>query len=120
MVSKNVNIQMTNHAKERTKKRIGLSKKNADKNAQKAYDFGIKHSDTKGSLHKYMDSLYLSHLNSNNTRIYNRKVYLFHDKLCITVLNLPNKFSELCDKIQKRINEQKVDERNELQLFKER
>ncbi|MNR45843.1 hypothetical protein D3C85_1647370 [compost metagenome] len=53
-----------------------------------------------------MDSLYLSYKNSNNTRIYNRKVYLFHDEVYITILNLPNKFNELADKIQKKKNEE--------------
>ncbi|MNV48243.1 hypothetical protein D3C71_1401400 [compost metagenome] len=53
-----------------------------------------------------MDSLYLSCKNSNNTRIYNRKVYLFHNDVFITVLNLPNKFNDVTDKIQRRKNEE--------------
>lgn len=108
MISKDQKIKITNHAKKRTKKRIGISKKDADRNAQKAYHFGIKHSDTKGKLQKYIDFLYLSHGKSNNTRIYNRKVYLFHNEVLITVLNLPYRFNDLCDKLQKKINEEKI------------
>jgi len=98
---------VTNHAKKRTKERLGLSKKSADKITQKALDFGIKISDTKGSLRKYLDFLYESHKNSNNTRIYNRKIYLFHNNICITIINLPNRFNKTCDKIQKRINSER-------------
>ncbi|MDH6674279.1 hypothetical protein M2277_004971 [Paenibacillus sp. LBL] len=92
----------TNHAKQRTKDRLGLSKKLTDKLAQKALDYGIKHSDTAGSLRRFMDSLYLSQRNANNIRIYNRKIYLFHDTILVTIINLPNKYSTLADKIQKR------------------
>lgn len=99
-------VKVTKHGIKRTKERVGLSKKLADKNAQKALDFGIKHSETKGSLNKFMNALYLKYKNSNNTRVYNRKVYLFHNEILITVINLPNKFSAAADKIQKRKLEQ--------------
>lgn len=99
-------VKITKHGVKRTKERVGLSKKIADKNAQKALDLGVKHSETKGSLKKFMDALYLKYKNSNNTRIYNRKVYLFHGRVLITIINLPNKFSAAADKIQKRKLEQ--------------
>lgn len=99
-------VKITKHSVKRTKERVGLSKKLADKNAQKALDFGIKHSEAKGSLRKFMDALYLKYKNSNNTRVYNRKVYLFNNEVLITIINLPNKFSATADKIQKRKIEQ--------------
>lgn len=99
-------VIITKHGKKRTKDRVGLSKKIADKNAQKALDFGVAHQDTKGSLKKFMDAVYFRYKNSNNTRIYNRKVYLFHNEVLITVLNLPNNFSVIADKLQKKKMEQ--------------
>ena len=70
-------VVMTNHSVKRTKERIGLSKKIADKNAQRALEYGITHSEAKGGLCRYLDKLYLSNGNANNVRVYHRYVYLF-------------------------------------------
>lgn len=99
---KKENFAVTKHAKKRTKERIGISKKIADKNAHKALEYGVTHSEAKGKLKKFMDALYLRHQKANNTRIYNRKVYLFDKNVLITVLNLPNQFSMAADKLQKK------------------
>lgn len=40
-------VVMTNHSVKRTKERIGLSKKIADKNAQRALEYGVTHSEAK-------------------------------------------------------------------------
>lgn len=40
-------VVVTEHSVKRTKDRLGLSKKLADKNVQKALEFGITHSDAK-------------------------------------------------------------------------
>lgn len=58
-------VVMTNHSVKRTKERIGLSKKIADKNAQRALEYGITHSEAKGGLCRYLDKLYLSNGNAN-------------------------------------------------------
>jgi hypothetical protein len=97
-------VAVTNHAKDRTKERLGLSKKCAEKNAQKAFEYGVKHSEVTGSLRRYLDSVYLRHRNSNNTRIYNRKLYLYNENILVTIMNLPNKYSELADKLQRKKN----------------
>lgn len=57
-------VVMTNHSVKRTKERIGLSKKIADKNAQRALEYGITHSEAKGGLCRYLDKLYLSNGNA--------------------------------------------------------
>lgn len=46
-------VVMTNHSVKRTKERIGLSKKIADKNAQRALEYGVTHSEAKGGLCRY-------------------------------------------------------------------
>ena len=94
-------VVVTNHGEQRVKDRLGLSKKLADKISQKALEHGIKHSETKGSLKRYIDALYLKHKKANNIRIYHRKVYLFKEEILITVLNLPNRYSAITDKLQK-------------------
>ena len=95
---------VTNHAKERTKERLGLRKKVADKVANKALENGIKHSMAKGNLRKYFEKLYLTERKANNIRIYNRKVYLFKGTVLITVINLPNNLIKAADSIQKNMN----------------
>jgi hypothetical protein len=92
---------ITNHGEQRVKDRVGVSKKLAEKMADKALEFGIKHDEVAGELKKYLDRIYLSHKVSNNTRIYNQKVYLFNGKKLISVLDLPSKFHKTVDKIKK-------------------
>ncbi|MDF2534021.1 MAG: hypothetical protein K0R18_178 [Bacillales bacterium] len=97
-------VVMTEHGEQRIKDRLGLSKKTADKTAQKALDFGVSHSETKGSLKKLIDGLYLREKKANNIKIYNRNIYLFKDVVLITVINLPNRYSAAADKLQKNKN----------------
>ena len=98
-------VVMKNHSVKRTKERIGLSKKIADKNAQRALEYGITHSEAKGGLCRYLDKLYLSNGNANNVRVYHRYVYLFRGNTLLTIIPLPNKFYALADKLQKQKGE---------------
>lgn len=95
---------VTQHGKKRLKERVGLNKKSAEKNADKAFQEGIKHSEVSGSLRKYFDALYLQNRSANNIRIYGEKVYLFGGNKLITVLNLPNKYKSTVAKIRKNKN----------------
>ena len=95
-------VHITDHGGQRIKDRVGLSKKIADKIAEKALCLGIKHEDTKGSLRRYLDAVYLKKEIPNNIRVYNRKVYLFRNNLLITVLDLPNQYHGTVDKINKK------------------
>lgn len=94
----------TKHGAERTKKRLGLSKKDAEKQAAKAFENGLKHSDCKGDLKRYIDSLYFHKGLGRDYRIYNHYVYLFDFKnqKLITVIDLPQKLCKLADKLQKQ------------------
>lgn len=94
-------VEVTKHATNRTKERIGLPKGSAEKNAQRALDLGVTHAETKGSLHRYLDGLYLRNPRGNNVRIYHRYVYIFKDSRLITVLPLPRKYNEVADRLQK-------------------
>lgn len=92
---------MTNHSIQRTKERLGLSKKIADKNAEKALELGVTHAEARGNLKKFMDKLYLSCGKANNMRVYHHHVYCFQGQTLITVINLPNSLCKLADVIQK-------------------
>ena len=92
---------VTNHAIKRTKERLGLSKKLAAKNAERALTDGLRHKDTRGSLHRYIASLYWKNRTANNVRIYCDYVYVFHDSLLITVYPLPQKYRKTANMIRK-------------------
>ena len=88
-------IIINEHAYERAKKRMGLSKKAAKRLAEKAYSFGIKHKDTHGQLQRYFDKIFLSHKTSTETRVYGEFVYIFNENTLITILNLDNKLKKI-------------------------
>jgi hypothetical protein len=92
---------VTRHGAKRVKERIGLSKSSIQKNVEKALVSGVTHSETKGSLHRYLDGVYLLKECPNNMRVYNRMVYLFRGNVLITVLPLPQKYLACADKLQK-------------------
>lgn len=95
-------MNVTRHATKRTKDRVGISKKIADKNASKAFQYGLKHSETKGNLNKYITKLYFSANNrANNIRVYHEHVYIFAGTTLITILELPNNLKSLANKLQK-------------------
>jgi len=78
---------LTNHAKRRMHDRIGITKGIADKYAVRVLREGIKHEDTLGDLHKWMDAEYLKCRTANNMRYYAGKLYIFNGTVLITVLN---------------------------------
>lgn len=96
-----MDVITTRHSIERTKSRVGISKKIADKNAIKAYENGITHSETKGALRRYVDKLFFAH-KANNIRIYHRYVYIFFDSKLVTVFILPSRFNDVADKLQRQ------------------
>lgn len=93
--------RVTNHAAWRTKERLGISKRISEKNADKALQMGIQHSDTSGGLHRYITALYWKHQTANNVRIYCDNVYIFHGNTLITVFPLPQKHRKTVDKLRR-------------------
>lgn len=93
---------ITNHGNKRMKERIGLNSKSRNKVCNRALSDGISHKETSGSLRRYLDKIYLSYRRSNNTRIYNQKIFIFHNQTLITVLDLPNNFKSQVNKINKQ------------------
>ena len=95
------------HAKKRIKERCGLPKKAMERNANKALNEGILHTECTGRLRKYVDYLFLSHGKGGNIRLYGNHVYIFtKTENLITVLPLPNAHKDAVNKaLQRRITE---------------
>lgn len=85
-----MNLQASQHAYDRAKKRFKWKPETLDKMMAKAYHEGIRHSQTKGSLKKYISGLYLRYKKANNIRIYGQNVYLFRNKKLITLYRIDN------------------------------
>lgn len=83
-------IEVSRHAYDRLHERCGLSRKAATRMAEKAFYIGMKHSDTKGQINRWITSLYFNNKNANNIRLYGNFAYIFCDKILVTVLEIPN------------------------------
>lgn len=83
-------IEVSRHAYERLHERYGLSRKAATRMAEKAFYIGMKHSDTKGQINRWITSLYFNNKNANNIRLYGNFAYIFCNKILVTVLEIPN------------------------------
>lgn len=88
-------IQVTKHAYERGKERLGLNAKAFTRLAEKAYSGGKEHKDVKGRLMKYLNYEFLKHKKANNMRIYGEFLYFFQGRRLLTVVRLDNKFKRL-------------------------
>lgn len=84
-------LVITGHAYDRMKERLGLGKKAAKRNAQIAYDKGMRHTDTRSRLKRFLDKEYLEYRNANNMRVYGENVYMFRGKTLITVIPMTRK-----------------------------
>ena len=59
------------------------------KMAEKALNEGYKHSDTKGTVHRYLTKLWFDHENATNMRIYGEDIYFFRGSTLITLYRMP-------------------------------
>ena len=82
-------MNISRHAAKRLKERCGLNKKACERMVQKAFDEGIKHSQTKGRLNKWVTGLYFKNETANNIRLYGDKAYRFCEETLVTVIQIP-------------------------------
>lgn len=85
-----MDVKITEHAYERGKERLSLKHDSLDRLAETAYHTGLKHSETKGKLRKYIDKLWFTNQTANNIKIYGENIFIFSKNLLITVYQLPN------------------------------
>ncbi len=91
-------IHVTNHAKKRFKRRVGLSKAACQKHAEIAYEHGVTHAETRGRAKRYLTKLFLQYRNANQLRVYGQFVYVFNDVVLITVIHLPKSVRGGCSR----------------------
>ncbi len=83
-------VTVTKHAEERLIERCGLNKKSVQRMSDKAFNDGIRHGQTKGSLKKWVDGLYFTNKTANNIRLYGDKAFIFMNEKLITVIQIPS------------------------------
>lgn len=95
-------VSVTKHARKRLKERMGLPKSSIDRMANKVFESGTKHYETRGILHKWMSEIYLKHGSGNQMRIYGDYLYIFHQNTLITLFPVPSEIkTHLTDYIKK-------------------
>lgn len=57
--------------------------------AEKAFNEGITHKQTKGRLHKWITSLFFKNVNANNIRLFGYFAYVFCGETLVTVIPVP-------------------------------
>ncbi len=80
---------LTNHGKAQMKRRIGVGKGFARKNAKRAFQKGIAHSETTGVLRSWLNAQYLKEKTATNMRIYKGFLYIFSGEVLVTTYALP-------------------------------
>lgn len=91
-IDKKINLSITDHAYQRAKERLSISKKSVDRLADSAFENGIRHSDIKGQFKRYIDKLYFQYKTANNIRIYGEIIFLFANNTLITLYQVPQEF----------------------------
>lgn len=92
---------ITHHAKIRLSQRVKDYKK--DTIAEKALRHGLKQSQMKCDLRRYIESIRYKNPNADNIRIYDRKIFIFDGETLITVLNLPRTYKRTLNRIKRKI-----------------
>lgn len=83
-------MRITKHASKRMKERCGIGKKTQEKVVKRAFNDGIKHSETKGNLNKWITSQFFKNTNANNMRLYGETLYVFAGDTLITAIPVPS------------------------------
>lgn len=95
-------IEITRHAEQRMRERLGINKKSIERIAQRAFDEGIKHSETKGNLNKWVTSVYFKNESANNIRIYGNTLFIFDDNKLVTVYYIPRNLTKKLESMVKK------------------
>lgn len=70
--------------------------------AEKAFNEGITHKQTKGRLHKWVTSLFFKNCNANNIRLYGDNAYIFCGETLVTVIQIPSNLKKDFEKMTER------------------
>ncbi len=85
------NVNITHHGFKRGKQRAGLDARAMKNTAEKAWENGVRPSETTGRLKRYLDAQAINH--KCIPRIYGNQIYCFgKEAVVITVLHLPQEY----------------------------
>jgi hypothetical protein len=95
---------LTDHAIQRAKERLSLREESLARLANKAITEGIKHAETNGKLKRFISGLWSEGHAINNARVWGEVIFLFRDRVLITLYQLPLEFRKVLShyKRQKR------------------
>lgn len=82
-------MEITSHAYQKARERFKWKNKTLDRMAEKAFEEGMEHSETKSNLKKYISHKWKMYKSCNNTRIYGENIFFFHNDRLITLYRLP-------------------------------
>lgn len=93
-------LVISQHAYERSRERLSLTKSSTKRLARKAFDQGLKHNQATGPLRKYINGLWMQHQSASNIRIYGDNIFLFAGNILVTLYQLPLELRKLAHKLQ--------------------
>ena len=85
----NTEIMITTHAYLRLKERNGWNKKTSNRMIDKIYETGLRTPEIKGYLKTWLSALTSHSIIENEFVLYGKSLYIFRDKMLITVLHVP-------------------------------
>lgn len=92
---------LTDHAAKRAKERLGVPKRAALKNADRAFEYGLRLDNATGDLKRYMSGLNRNR-GGGDARIYGEHVYIFVGQQLITVYRLPREFQKTVERNKRK------------------
>lgn len=87
-----VKMRVTKHAEQRARERLGIPTRAVARMAAAALADGAPHSAFAGSMKRYLDSVFFSHGNATNMRVFNQHLFIFSGEKLITAWALPAKY----------------------------
>jgi len=74
----------------RAKQRAHLGGKSIVRFARKALESGLGFKNANGNMLGYIKKTYAKHGNANNIKVYGHEVYVFRNKILLTIIDLPD------------------------------
>ena len=91
-------LRITEHGRERVRKRLNIKKKAVDRVAINAFEKGKKHSDFSGKFRRYLDGVFLRHCTATNMRVHGHHLFIFDNDTLVTAWIVPPEFRSLAER----------------------
>ncbi len=95
-------LAITDHAIQRAEERFGWKKDTLDRMAEKAWDKGVTRKHFSGQLRDWLDKRIEKFDSGHRTCIYGDAVFVFHGRVLVTILRLPNDFKRAVARADKK------------------